>query len=187
MARFGPDFRQRRRIFPIFRVDCRFPRKLAADWLAGRKANGQPFSSYRQEEARLRLYVLPALGHRDMETNDSLLPVLSRACLGAGDADESLILGRQGGTINHRTLRTIHLRVCKRAGVRAIRIHDLRHTFASHYIMNGGSLAELQGLLGHTSPTMTLKYAHLAPGFLESKAKVVSFSSVSTDTQEMPR
>jgi hypothetical protein len=30
--------------------------------------------------------------------------------------------------------------------------------------------------------TMTLKYAHLAPGFLESRAKVVSFSSVGTDT-----
>lgn len=38
------------------------------------------------------------------------------------------------------------------------------------------ALAELQRLLGHSSPTLTLKYAHLAPGFLESKAKVVSFS-----------
>jgi len=48
--------------------------------------------------------------------------------------------------------------------------------------MNGGSLAELQGLLGHTSPTMTLKYAHLAPGFLESRANMVSFSSESATT-----
>ena len=61
------------------------------------------------------------------------------------------------------------------AQVREIRIHDLRHTFASHYIMNGGSLTELQGLLGHSSPMMTLKYAHLAPGFLECRAQVVSF------------
>ena len=42
--------------------------------------------------------------------------------------------------------------------------------------MNGGSLAELQGLLGHSSPMMTLKYAHLSPGFLESRANVVSFA-----------
>jgi integrase len=75
----------------------------------------------------------------------------------------------------HR-IRRIHKRVCKLAGVKSIRIHDLRHTYASHYIMNGGSLAELQGLLGHSSPNMTMKYAHLAPGFLESKASVVSFS-----------
>ena len=70
----------------------------------------------------------------------------------------------------------MHLRVCKKAKVKEIRIHDLRHTYASHYIMNGGSLAELQSLLGHSSPMMTLKYAHMTPGFLEKKASVVSFS-----------
>jgi hypothetical protein len=43
--------------------------------------------------------------------------------------------------------------------------------------MAGGSLAELQGLLGHSTPMMTLKYAHLAPGYLESRASVVSFDS----------
>lgn len=106
--------------------------------------------------------------------NDSLFAVLSRIV----KLDGKLLISRSdGGIIDHRTLRAIHLRICKRAEVRPIRIHDLRHTFASHYVMNGGSLAELQGLLGHTSPTMTLKYAHLAPGFLESRAKVVSFTA----------
>ncbi len=106
--------------------------------------------------------------------NDALYPVLQRAV-------------REGDIrfLDHRTLRNIHRRVCRRAGVRPLRIHDLRHTFASHYIMNGGSLAELQGLLGHTSPAMTLKYAHLAPGFLESRAKVVSFASVSDDASKL--
>ena len=42
--------------------------------------------------------------------------------------------------------------------------------------MNGGSLAELQALLGHSTSQMTQRYAHLAPGFLESKANLVSFS-----------
>ncbi len=111
--------------------------------------------------------------------NDSLLPILSKATSGGHDQLVSL---ERKGIPDHRTLRAIHLRVCKKAGVRPIRIHDLRHTFASHYVMNGGSLAELQGLLGHTSPTMTLKYAHLAPGFLESRAKVVSFAA-----DEQPR
>ena len=57
-----------------------------------------------------------------------------------------------------------------------IQKHDLRHTYASHYIMNGVSLTELQALLGHSNTLMTLKYAHLTPGFLEKKAGVVSFS-----------
>jgi len=39
--------------------------------------------------------------------------------------------------------------------------------------MNGGSLHDLQALLGHSSPVMTQRYAHLAPGYLESKAQVV--------------
>jgi len=67
-----------------------------------------------------------------------------------------------------RSIRGIHKRVCKRAGVKVIRIHDLRHTFASHYVMNGGSLNDLQALLGHSSPTMTQRYAHFAPGRLEN-------------------
>lgn len=46
--------------------------------------------------------------------------------------------------------------------------HILRHTFASHYMMNGGDLLTLQRILGHGSITMTMRYAHLAPNHLES-------------------
>lgn len=40
--------------------------------------------------------------------------------------------------------------------------HVLRHTFASHYMMNGGDLLKLQKLLGHSTVVMTMRYAHLA-------------------------
>ena len=43
--------------------------------------------------------------------------------------------------------------------------HALRHTFASHYIMNGGNLIALQQLLGHHDVSMTMIYAHLAPHY----------------------
>lgn len=46
------------------------------------------------------------------------------------------------------------------------RTHILRHTFASHYIMNGGNILALQRILGHSSLLMTMKYSHLAPDFL---------------------
>ena len=41
-----------------------------------------------------------------------------------------------------------------------IRFHDLRHSFASNYMMNGGNVFDLQKLLGHTKIDMTMRYAH---------------------------
>ncbi|MGR8934851.1 MAG: phage integrase [Gammaproteobacteria bacterium] len=40
--------------------------------------------------------------------------------------------------------------------------HVLRHTFATHYLINGGSLVALQRYLGHSSLNITMKYAHFA-------------------------
>ncbi len=47
------------------------------------------------------------------------------------------------------------------AGIRDVRIHDLRHTYASLLVQNGVTLYEVQKLLGHSSPNMTQRYAHL--------------------------
>ena len=43
-----------------------------------------------------------------------------------------------------------------------VRIHDLRHSFASFLINNGRSLYEVQKILGHTQVRTTQRYAHLA-------------------------
>jgi len=51
--------------------------------------------------------------------------------------------------------------------------HVLRHTFASHFMMNGGNILVLQKLLGHSSLTMTMRYAHLAPDHLQ-EARVLN-------------
>src|SRR5262249_31492801 len=53
----------------------------------------------------------------------------------------------------------------ERAGLRRIRFHDLRHTFASLLIQNGESLAYVKDQLGHSSIKMTVDvYGHLVPG-----------------------
>jgi site-specific recombinase XerD len=50
-----------------------------------------------------------------------------------------------------------------RAGLPDIRLHDLRHSFASMLVNSGESLYVVQDLLGHSSPRMTQRYAHVAP------------------------
>lgn len=45
--------------------------------------------------------------------------------------------------------------------------HVLRHTFASHFIANGGNILTLQKILGHSTLAMTMRYAHLAPDHLQ--------------------
>lgn len=45
--------------------------------------------------------------------------------------------------------------------------HVLRHTFASHFMIDGGNILTLQKILGHANLTMTMRYAHLAPEHLQ--------------------
>jgi integrase len=54
--------------------------------------------------------------------------------------------------------------------------HALRHSFASHYMMAGGNILELQKLLGHSTLAMTMVYAHLSPDHLAAGVARMSFA-----------
>lgn len=61
-------------------------------------------------------------------------------------------------------------RAVKRAGIELPEgqcTHVLRHTFASHFMMNGGNILVLRDILGHADIKMTMIYAHFAPDHLE--------------------
>ena len=63
--------------------------------------------------------------------------------------------------------------------------HSLRHTFASHFIQNGGNILTLQKILGHSSLAMTMRYAHLAPDHLQDAVRLgplANFDKSSTPT-----
>jgi integrase len=57
--------------------------------------------------------------------------------------------------------RHVWARVLKRAGIHGLRIHDLRHSYASHLVNAGFSLPVIGQLLGHSQVTTTSRYAHL--------------------------
>jgi site-specific recombinase XerD len=77
-------------------------------------------------------------------------------------------------------------RLAEKVGIRDVRFHDLRHTFASHLVMNGVDLVTIQKELGHGSINMTLRYSHLAPAHNAKAVRVLDLAfltSTTTDTQ----
>ncbi len=62
--------------------------------------------------------------------------------------------------------------------------HVLRHTFASHFMMNGGNILVLQKILGHASLVMTMRYAHLAPDHLQEAVSLNPLASVRKREEE---
>lgn len=65
----------------------------------------------------------------------------------------------------------------KKAGLPSnVRIHDLRHTFASRVVSRGRNLYEAQKLLGHADPRTTLRYAHLSMSVMQEASNVAAFA-----------
>ena len=58
--------------------------------------------------------------------------------------------------------------LCKRAGIKNLTFHDLRHTFATRLVLAGVDLATVSKLLGHSSIQMTMRYAHPTPEALKN-------------------
>ena len=56
--------------------------------------------------------------------------------------------------------------------------HILRHTFASHFVMNGGNIIALQKILGHSSLNITMRYSHLSPDYLTQATRLNPLSNL---------
>ena len=69
---------------------------------------------------------------------------------------------RTGGRLPIPTLEAFWRKVRAEAGLDDVRLHDLRHTYASIAIGHGETVVTTGRLLGHGNPETTLKYAHLS-------------------------
>lgn len=59
-------------------------------------------------------------------------------------------------------------------------LHVMRHTFATHFMMNGGNILTLQKILGHANIQQTMTYAHFSPDFLQD---AISFNPLKGKTE----
>ena len=82
---------------------------------------------------------------------------------GKGEAIE-IIFHRNGNYMEQNYIRRIFKRVLKKVGIREMRLHDIRHTFASLLLSNGESPVYVKEQLGHSSIQITVDiYGHLIP------------------------
>lgn len=90
---------------------------------------------------------------------------------------------KDGGHFSQNTIRGCYKRLLVKAGIRELRFHDIRHTFASLLLTNGESLAYVKEQLGHSSIQMTVDiYGHLIPG---SNREAVNRLDGSTNSKYM--
>ncbi|MDX2092499.1 MAG: tyrosine-type recombinase/integrase [Kofleriaceae bacterium] len=114
---------------------------------------------------------------------DALLPFLREQAL-QRDGATLVFTGEQGKPRTKPSVWFPFKQAVERAGLpKELRFHDLRHTFASHWVLDGGDIFRLSKILGHSNVTITQKvYAHLMPEAWEQDYHRVDFVIPETGT-----
>jgi integrase len=110
---------------------------------------------------------------RSIPLNDAAIAVLDE--LKSEDRSEWLFTSpKGGGTQRLTTISKVYQEIRKDAGLPWLRLHDLRHNFASMLVNSGRTLYEVQQILGHSDSKVTERYAHLSTATLQDAANAVS-------------
>jgi integrase len=108
---------------------------------------------------------------------DAIRAHRDRARIAAGGAwrDDVLVFSATGAPMHPRTLAYHFARIVKAAGVPKIRVHDMRHTYATLSLSGGADLKTISTRLGHTSIQVTGDvYAHVTVAMDERATEVIS-------------
>jgi integrase len=99
---------------------------------------------------------------RTLPMGERLKAILREAVTASGSA-ATVLLNTHARPWHLDTLSTQFRTACQEAGIGALGLHALRHTFASRLVMAGIDLSTVKELMGHADIQMTLRYAHLSP------------------------
>jgi len=107
---------------------------------------------------------------RSIPLNDQAISILEN--LGTRGKYDHPFIGRRGKRLT--TINRVWDRLRRDAGLSHLRLHDLRHNYASFLINSGHTLYEVQMALGHSDPSVTQRYAHLSTKSLQDAANSAS-------------
>ena len=82
---------------------------------------------------------------------------------GRAGADDHVFLANSGEPLTENSHRKTFARIIERAGLKRIRFHDVRHSFASQLVIRGEPIVHVQKLLGHASVKTTMIYVQTVP------------------------
>jgi integrase len=108
---------------------------------------------------------------RGVPLNDAALDILDSLST-EGKSEWLFTSSRGGGRLT--AINKVWQRLRVDAGIPHVRLHDLRHQYASFLVNSGRTLYEVQQILGHSDPTVTQRYAHLSTRTLHEAADAAS-------------
>jgi len=108
---------------------------------------------------------------RAVPLNKKALEVLAELRREHGEDD--LFINKRTGK-RYVNINKAWYRIRGAAGMPNLRLHDLRHQYASYLVNSGRSLYEVQQILGHSDPIVTQRYAHLSTSALQAAAESAS-------------
>jgi integrase len=115
------------------------------------------------ERADINLETRSAAIRTSKNGEPRVIPLSNRALDAIAKAmsmTEKVFGGKGGEKLETANLEYNFRAAVKRAGLKDLRFHDLRHTFATRLVQSGADIYALQRLLGHKSMEMTGRYAH---------------------------
>lgn len=142
----------------------------------GARMNEVLSAEWSQINIRTRTWKIPALNSkskkvRSVPLNDSALAIISQ--LNTEAEFEFLFVNRVTGN-PYTNIHKAWGKIRNQAGLPNLRIHDLRHQYASFLVNSGRTLYEVQQILGHSTSKVTERYSHLSSSTLQAAANSAS-------------